>query len=72
MTTVTIPEKLTRKGDLIVIPRQEYEALLEIKKSREFAPSVTQKKALLKAERNFKTGKTFSYHELVKKLGFRD
>ncbi len=30
MTTVTIPKKLTKKGDLVVIPRQEYEKFLHI------------------------------------------
>ncbi|MBI3421243.1 MAG: AbrB/MazE/SpoVT family DNA-binding domain-containing protein [Candidatus Sungbacteria bacterium] len=36
----------------------------------EFTPTVAQRKALIKAEQNLKTGKTLSYHELVRKLGF--
>lgn len=28
MTTLTIPKKLTQKGDLVIIPRKEYEDLL--------------------------------------------
>lgn len=28
MATVTIPKELARKGDLVLIPRREYEALL--------------------------------------------
>ncbi|MBI2035501.1 MAG: hypothetical protein HYT12_02345 [Candidatus Liptonbacteria bacterium] len=29
MTIITIPKKLTKDGDLIVLPRKEYEKLLE-------------------------------------------
>jgi len=70
--TVTIPQKLAQRGDLVVVSRGEYEALLALKKAREFTPTATQKKALVSAERSFHQGKTFSYNELVKKLGFTD
>ncbi len=70
MSTITIPKKFAAKDDLVVIPRREYEALLELKKFKEFDPTVTQKKALLRAENNFRAGKTLPYHELAKKLGF--
>ena len=30
MTTVTIPKKLAQKGDLVVIPRREYEKFLKL------------------------------------------
>lgn len=32
METVTIPKKLTQKGELIVVSRQEYEEALRVKK----------------------------------------
>lgn len=67
--TITIPRTLARKGDLVVIPRREYEALREHIKTRTFIPSSAQKKALARAERNFRLGKTLSYHELVSQLG---
>ena len=70
MTIVTIPKKLAQKDDLVVIPRKEYEFLLELKTVKEFAPTVIQKKALVRAEANLKKGKTLSYNELVRKLGF--
>lgn len=70
MNIITIPKKIASQGDLVVVPRKEYEALLELKKFKEFSPTVTQRKALLKAERNLLRGKTLSYHELVKKMGF--
>lgn len=70
MNTLTIPRKLAQKGDLILVPRKEYEALLGLKKFKEFSPTATQKKALLRAEKNFLRKKTLSYHELSAKLGF--
>lgn len=72
MNIVTIPKNLASRDDLVVIPRNEYEALLEMKKYKEFKPTISQKKALTAAEANFKRGKTLSYHELVKKLGTRN
>lgn len=70
MLTITIPQKLAEKDDLIVIPRKEYEALLVSRNFKEFLPTLVQKKALLRAESNFRKGKTLSYHALAKKLGF--
>ena len=32
MTTITIPKELTNKGDLVIIPRKEYEEFLSLKK----------------------------------------
>ena len=69
MNTITIPRKIAEKDDLIVLPRREYRALLEFKKTKEFTPTVSQKKALAKAEANLRFGKTLSYNELVRKLG---
>jgi len=71
MSTITIPRKLAQKDDLVVVPRKEYEALLELKKIKEFTPTAAHKKALAKAESNLKQGKALSYNELVRKLGFR-
>lgn len=72
MSTITIPQKMGAQDDLVVIPRREYEALLELKKFKEFSPTATQKRSLLKAEQNLRRGKTLSYHALVKKLGSRN
>lgn len=70
MSTITIPKKLAQKDDLVVIPRREYEALVALKRLKEFTPTAAQKKALLRAENNFHKGKTLSYHELESTLGF--
>lgn len=43
MNTLTIPQKLTRKGELIVIPRKEYESLLNARKWKEGLDADLQK-----------------------------
>ena len=70
MNTITISKKQTQKKDLVTISRKEYETLLKLKETKEFHPTVAQKKALLQAEKNFHQGKTLAYNELIKKLGF--
>jgi hypothetical protein len=70
MKTVTIPKKLAGKDSFVIIPRKEYEALLELKRFKEFNPTKAQKRALLRAENNLRKGKTLTHHELVKRLGF--
>lgn len=70
MNTITIPRNLIKNDDLVILPRKEYEALVGMKQFKEFTPTASLKKALLSAEKNFKSGKTLSYDGLVKKLGF--
>ena len=72
MSVLTIPKTLSRKGDLVIISRKEYEMLLEMKKIIEFQPTAAHKKALSKAELNFKKGKTLSYDAFVRELGITD
>lgn len=59
-----------RRENLISIPDKEYREFLVFKSFIEFTPNASEKKALLNAERNFRTGKTISYNELRAKLGF--
>ncbi len=68
MIPIIIPKKLA-KEDLVLIPRREYEGLLKLKKTEEFVPTSAQKKALAKAEKNLKLGKTLSYNAFTRKLG---
>jgi len=44
MVTITIPKKVTKGEDLVVVPREEYEELLELRKIHEFQPTPVQKK----------------------------
>lgn len=53
--TVTIPHKLTQGKELVILPLEEYEALIQLKEIYEFQPTVSQKKALVNARRNRKS-----------------
>ena len=57
-------------GDLVLVPRAEYESFLEFKKIKEYTPTIAEKKALKRAQLNFKKGKTLSFDEFSRKLGF--
>jgi len=70
MATVTIPKKLAGKGDLVVIPKKEYESLMRLKAMKGFTPTIADRRALAVAENNLKRNKTLSYNELVHRLGF--
>jgi len=61
MSTITIPKTLAQKGDLVVVPRKEYEALLSFRTYREVRMTKAQKQALRRAEKNLSAGKTVSY-----------
>ena len=39
---VTIPKKLARKGDLILIPRSEYEEFLKLRERKEWEEKDTE------------------------------
>lgn len=69
---VTIPKALSRMGDLVLVPRKEYESFLKFKKITEFTPTASDKKALKLAEKNYKNGKSLSYDEFVTKLGLKN
>lgn len=71
MVILTIPKKLAKKDDLVVIPRREYEALLELKKIREFTPTATQKKALAGARKEYRARKYLTFNELKQKLDIK-
>jgi hypothetical protein len=64
------PSSTATRDNFVRIPKNEYAIFLEFKKIKTFTPTSAQKKALLRAEQNFKSGKTFSFHEFTKQLGF--
>lgn len=72
MTTLTIPKELAGKGDLVLVPRREYEALVKTRVIREFVLTAIQRKALARGMKNLRAGKTLSYDEFVRKLGFKN
>ncbi len=74
--------KYVKHGNsVVVLKRSEpvfkvspvYEDLWEpITNPQEFTPTTAQKKALAKAEKNLKGGKTLSYHDAIRKLGLKN
>ncbi len=71
MTIITIPKHLTRK-DLVLIPKEEYEALKRAQSPRVFkevAMTKGQKLALARARKNLATGNTLTLDEFKRKLG---
>ena len=69
MSTITIPKEITQCGELVILPRREYDALRGRASVSEFTPTATQKRALAQAESNFRRGRTLSYDEFAHALG---
>lgn len=69
MPTITIPQKITKGAELVVLPREEYERLLERQVS-EFIPTAAEKHDLARARRNRARGNFLTIDELKRKLGF--
>jgi len=70
---ITIPKELAKKGELVVIPRSEYERFLHWRKSvKTFKPNVAEKKALKEARKDFTQGNYITLEELKNELGGRD
>lgn len=55
--------------DFVTIPKDEYDALMELKRIYEFQPTAGQKKTLAKARKNRKGGKVLTLGELKQSLG---
>lgn len=72
MTTLTIPKQLSKQGDLVLIPKKEYEELLSWKKHvfREVKPTRTELKALARARKERASGNFVTLEELKSELGF--
>lgn len=68
MTAVIIPHKIAQKGDLVVIPRKEYESLfsssLKAKADWIYERPVAKylHRRISKAESEFKKGKTTKWY----------
>ncbi len=70
MSTITIPKKITKGTELVVIPKKDYEKLLSQKTITEFQPTEADKKALVRARKKRAAGKFLTIDELKQKLGF--
>ena len=72
MTTVTLTmtKPLRDDDDLVVIPRKEYESL-KARAVPEYAPTAAERRAIVRARRNFAAGKTLSLAQLKHELARR-
>lgn len=68
MNTITIPQKLVKNDDLVVMPRKDYERLLHFWAS---AAEITKKEklAIEKGFREIKQGKFLTSKQLKHELG---
>ncbi len=75
MTTVTIPKELARKGDLVLVPRKEYEAFQSwaraVNRTKEFKPTRAQLLELKRAREDYRKGKFVTLDELKRELGIK-
>ncbi|MBI2122093.1 MAG: hypothetical protein HYT98_03140 [Candidatus Sungbacteria bacterium] len=71
MNVVTIPQKLAQKGDLVVVPRREYEALL--RRQPKLIPVIKltplEMRAIEKSEKELARGDYVTLDELEHELG---
>lgn len=72
MTTVTIPRKITKGEELVIIPRKEYKEFARWKRTIKvfptFTPTLTQKRALKRSREAYKRGEYLTIDELKRKL----
>lgn len=72
MATITIPNKITKDG-FVVLPRKEYEQImLSFWPKRKISLTLSQKKKLQFARANLRHGKFLTLNELGKKLGIKN
>ena len=66
---ITIPEKLAKKGDLVLIPRSEYEELSKLKKIISVVePDNYEKKAIKQGRAEIRKGKYITLNQLKNEL----
>ena len=66
---ITIPKELAKKGELVVIPRSEYEKFLNWQKSvKIFKPTAAEKKAVKDGRREIRKGKYLTLQQLKDEL----
>ncbi len=71
MKPITIPAQTFRGSDLVVIPREEYEEFLSLKRVMSFQASPKMKQALKRARANKKSNNYLSLYEFRKTVESR-
>ena len=71
IATITIPKELARTGDLVLVPRKDYEDYLSyrLRNVKTFKPTAAEKKALARARRNFEKGNFMTLDEFRHAVG---
>ena len=73
MNTITIPKNLIKNDDLIIIPRQKYEELLDLEKIiKIIKPIKSELQAIKQGRKEIKKGKYISWHELKQELAYNN
>ena len=76
MSPITIPKKITKGEELIIIPRKEYEEFSSWRKLRAsfktFKPTPTQKRELKKAREDFQQKRFITLNELKRKMEIKN
>ena len=71
MNVITIPKKLAQKGDLVVLPRKEYETL--VRKQPKYIPVVeltaSEKRIIARGEKELTRGEYVTLEDLEHELG---
>lgn len=66
--TITIPRKLIKDDDIVIVPKKEYEKLFRFWSSAECLTG-HEKQAIEKGFREIKNGKVFTSREVKRELG---
>ncbi len=67
---LTIPRELSRQGDLVIMPRRDYEELLRLKKVIALVePTSSEKKAIKSGRKEIREGKYLTLGQLENELG---
>ncbi len=69
IVSIPIPKKFAQKGDLVIIPKKEYERLLAAQDDDPDTLTPAEKRAVKRAQKNFRAGKYITLDELKKRLG---
>ena len=73
MTTITIPKEISKKYDLVIMPRKKYEEFLELEKAIPvFIPTVSDKKALADARKEMEKGECLTFKQFEDELGIKN
>ena len=70
MTTITIPKRITKGEELVIIPRKDYEQLFDIRKKIKKMRFIDKdlKKSLKQAKEGKTVGPFYKIDDLVKSL----